>query len=126
MLGLGPIRRATIGYFHDITSDYEEAKKMAVNEYLSIYLQLNEDNISDFEVLDKMHSKSDEDILYVTFRNHESIKEIHKRVAEVKNDDISIRNYIPPQFWSRYWFLSQYCTELRSNDKNLKTLIRFQ
>ena len=27
MLGLGPIRRASISYFHDIVGDFEDAKK---------------------------------------------------------------------------------------------------
>ena len=34
MIGLGPIRRASIGYFFDIIADFEEAKKMAIDEYV--------------------------------------------------------------------------------------------
>ena len=36
-----------------------------------------------------------------------------------------MRNFIPLQFWSRYKFLSNYCTEERGKNSNLKTLIRF-
>ena len=34
-------------------------------------------------------------------------------------------NYIPPQFWERYRWLSKYCADLRANDPNLKTKIQF-
>ena len=70
-------------------------------------------------------SKSDDEILYTTFADMGSIKEIHRRVAEIRNDEIMIRNYIPPQFWDRYRHLSQYCADLRSQDPNLKTRIQF-
>ena len=46
-------------------------------------------------------------------------------MAEIKNDEIMIRNYIPPQFWDRYRYLSQYCSDLRREDPNLKTRIQF-
>ena len=36
-----------------------------------------------------------------------------------------MRNFIPPQFWARYKFLSDHCAEERSKNQNLKTLIRF-
>ena len=38
MIGLGPIRRESISYFHNITADFEDAKKMAVDKFLSEYL----------------------------------------------------------------------------------------
>ena len=122
ILGIGPIRRESIGYFFDATADWELAKKLAINEYLEEYLQFNTDDINDFEVIETMISKSDDEILYATLF---AIKEIHRRVAELRNDEIMIRNYIPPQFWERYRFLSQYCADLRANDPNLKTNIQF-
>ena len=35
MLGLGPIRRASVSYFNNIVGDLEDAKKMAIDEFLS-------------------------------------------------------------------------------------------
>ena len=125
ILGLGPIRKESIGYFYEVTADWEHAKKLAVNEYLEAYLQFNTDDINDFEVLETMTSKSDDEVLYVTFAEIDAIKEIHRRVAEVRNKDIMIRNYIPPQFWERYRWLSQYCSDLRGRDPDLKTRIQF-
>ena len=125
ILGIGPIRRESISYFFEATADWELSKKLAVNEYLEEYLQFNTDNINDFEVLETMTSKSDEEILYATFAELEAIREIHKRVAELRNDEIMIRNYIPPQFWERYRYLSQHCADLRGHNSNLKTKIQF-
>ena len=111
IIGIGPIRRDSISYFYEATADWELSKKLAVNEFLEEYLQLNTEDINDFEVIKTMLSKSDDEILYTTFAELDSIKEIHKRVAEIKNDEIMIRNFIPPQFWERYRHLSQYCSD---------------
>ena len=125
MLGLGPIRRASISYFHNIVSDYEEAKRMAVDEFLSEYMQLNEDERKEFEILETSIAKNDDDMLYVTFADFKSVREIRMRVATIRNEEIKVRNFIPPQFWSRYRFLSNYCNDVRAKDKNIKTMIRF-
>ena len=125
MIGLGPIRRASIGYFHDIIADFEEAKKMAVDEYLAEYLQLNEEERKYFDILETVIAKNDDELIYVTFKDFKSIKEIRTRVATIKNEEIKVRNFIPPQYWSRYRFLSNYCSEERMKDNNIKTMIRF-
>ena len=125
IIGLGPIRRASIGYFFDIIADFEEAKKMAIDEFLSEYLQLNEEERKYFVILETVIAKNDEDLIYVTFQDFESIKENKSRVAQIKNDEIKIRNFIPPQYWARYKFLSNYCSEERLKDSNIKTMIHF-
>ena len=125
MIGIGPIRRESIGYFFDITADYEEAKKMAVDEFLCEYLQLEEEERKYFAIVETSLVKNDDDLLYVTFQNFDSVKQIKSRVAQMKNEVIKTRNFIPPQFWARYKFLNNYCAEERSKDSNLKTIIRF-
>ena len=125
MIGLGPIRRASISYFFDIIADFEEAKKMAVDEFLSEYLQLNEDKRKIFIILETVIAKNDDDLLYVTFQDFDSVKEIKSRVAQIRNDEIKMRNCIPPQFWARYKFLSNYCSEERGKNSDIKTTIRF-
>ena len=57
MIGIGPIRRESIGYFFDITADDEEAKKMAVDEFLCEYLQLEEDERKYFEIVETAVAK---------------------------------------------------------------------
>ena len=125
MLGLGPIRRDSISYFHNIVGDLEDAKKMAINEFLSEYLQLNEEERKDFDIIDTTFAKNEDDLIYVTFRDFESVKEIRRRVAIIRNDEIKVRIFIPPQFWTRYRFLSNYCADERAKNSNFKTMIRF-
>ena len=125
MIGLGPIPRDSIGYFFDITSDYEEAKKMAVNEFFMTYLQINEEEIKDYDIIETSTAKNDNELIYVTFREHDSIRDIYSRAAELRNDDIMTRIFIPPQFWDRYCHLNQYCVKMRANNKDIKNQIRF-
>ena len=125
MIGLGPILRQSVNYFTNITSDPEEARKMAVNEYLTTYLQYTEDELEYINIVDTMNAKSDDEVIYVTFREHSTIKDIYSRAAEIRNDDISTRIFVPPQFWQRYQYLSQHCAEMRSRNKDLKTQLRF-
>ena len=71
MLGLGPIRRDSVSYFHNIVGDLEDAKKMAIDEFLSEYLQLNEEERKDFDIIDTMFAKNEDDLIYATFRDFE-------------------------------------------------------
>ena len=64
--------------------------------------------------------KSEDDIIYVTFKDFESVKEIHRRVAKVKNDEIKVMYFIPPQFWDRYCFLSKHSANLRAEKRKLR------
>ena len=98
---------------------------MAIDEYLSEYLQLEEEERKIFVILETSIAKSDDELIYVTFQDFDSVRDIKSRVAEVKNDEIVMRNFIPPQYWGRYKFLSNYCAEKQSGDENLKTMIRF-
>ena len=125
MIGLGPILRDSIGYFHNITSDYEEAKRMAVNEFLMTYLQISEEDLKYFDIVETTIAKNDEELLYVTFRDHDSIKDIYSRAAELKNDDLMTRIFVPPQFWDRYRHINQYCAQMRADNRDIKNQIRF-
>ena len=125
MLSLGPIIRQSVGYFHDTTADYNLAKILAVNEFLHEYLQFTEEDVKDFKVIDTMLAKSDNEVMYVTFADHEAVKEIHRRIADLQNDNITSWRYIPPQYWNRFSHLNKHCQKLRSEDEELKTIIRF-
>ena len=92
---------------------------------LSEYLQLNEEERKYFVILETVIAKNDEDLIYVTFKDFESIRDIRTRVTQIKNEEIKVRNFIPPQFWTRYRFLSNYCSDERAKDTNVKTMIRF-
>ena len=89
------------------------------------YLQFSEDELENITIVDTMTAKTDEEIIYVTFKEHSTIRDIYSRVAEIRNDQIQTRIFVPPQFWDRYQRINQYCAEQRSTNKDLKTQIRF-
>ena len=124
-LGLGPIKLKSIEYFHTITGDYDEAKRMSAVEFLIEYLQFDNADMADMEITDTKISQKNDDILYVVFANPEIVKNVRRRVADCKNDTIRTRDYIPPQYFERYTALARYASDIRNNDKSIKTQIRF-
>ena len=116
-LGLGPIKTQSIDYFHTITGDYDEAKKMAGIEYLTEYLQFDHADLAEIEITDTKISQKNDDILYVVFANQDIVKNVRRRVADCQNSAIKTRDYIPPQFFDRYTALAKYASEIRANDK---------
>ena len=98
---------------------------MAVNEFLNTYLQFNEEDLAEINIVDTATAKTDEEIIYVTFSDHDTIKDIYRRAAEIRNDHIQTRIFVLPQFWPRYQHIAQHCANLRDENKDIKTLIRF-
>ena len=125
MIGLGPVRQSSIDFFLVATADYTLAKEMAIREFLVEYLQFTEQEVEDdFMILDTMIAK-EKDNVYVTFADHSNIHDIQSRITEVRLDEVSTRVYVPPQYWAKYTHLSNYCKTLRSENKDIKTIIRF-
>ena len=54
-----------------------------------------------------------------------TLRDIYQRKAECKNDDTTVRNYIPPHFYERFTALNKICGLRRTEDPTLKTQIRF-
>ena len=55
------------------------------------------------------------------------VRNLRRRIADVQNQDIKTREYIPPHFFNHYSALSKYAQELRASKNNVvKTQIRFE
>ena len=54
-----------------------------------------------------------ENIIYLALEEHEQVKEIHLRKAELKNDAVNTRNFIPPNYYERFIYLNKVCKEER-------------
>ena len=96
----------------------------ATKEFLNFYLRFSENEIKELDIKALQTSPKD-DIMYLAFNNQSSVRNIYRRIAQCKNSDVVTRNFVPPQFFERYMFLSKKCTEMRNIDKNLKTQMRF-
>ena len=66
-----------------------------------------------------------DDIINVAMATEDKIRELYTRKAELKNEDIVLRSYIPPNFHRRFMYLNSVCADRRSEDPTLKTQLRF-
>ena len=123
MIGIGPISKGSVEHFNRRVKDEKLARKMAVEEFLHHYLEFNEEEISELKILDTKHSK--DDVIYVALDNEEHIKEIRFRRAACGNDELVVRDFIPPQYHARYMALARKAAERRTEDPELKTQIRW-
>ena len=125
ILGLSPIYTDSVNSYTESTKTYEEAKINAVKEYLNEKLKFNDEELEDMKLKETMISAKGDHTIYVAFQDIEHIKEIHRRMAECGNEDLSSRNYIPPGFFDRYMTINKKCQEYRKDNPSYKTQIRF-
>ena len=125
MIGVGPIPRSSVEFFAEESESKDEAMKKAIKEYLSCYLQFDREEIEDLNILETKQCNSREDILYFVAEDKDTMKEIHFRRAVSGQDDLVVRDYIPPQYHARYMAVSRRAADKRGDDNLLKTQIRW-
>ena len=123
MLGLGLIVEDTMKFFETKTGTREKARLEAVNEFLRFHLDFDDEDLGHLDIRETKEGK--EDLIYIDVGNHDMLREIHVCKAESENDDIFVRNFIPPQIYKRYMAVSRKCNEDRKSNKDLKTQIRY-
>ena len=124
ILGVGPINKQTLQFFMRHTNNIEKAKVEAVKEWLAFYMKFESEEIEEM-IINATQIAANGDIVYVAFDDLNSIKDIHKRAAEVMNKEVNLRNYITPQYYDRYVSISEKCKEMRNENKEIKTQMRF-
>ena len=124
MIGLGPITMDQVMRHMDNGMEFEKAKVRALEDFLMDYLGYIEEEIKVLGVLETKFAKG-EDILYVALDKLEQVKEIHICKAECRNDDVTTRCYIPPNFYDRFMALKGICMVQRAGNPLLKTQLRF-
>ena len=123
MLGIGPITENELRRLEDMIGDKEGARVRAIKDLLDYHLDFNNEELRDLGIIETQEGK--DSIVYFAAGNKELLTEIHKRKAESRNDEVELRNFIPPQMYSRYISLNKICTERRQQNKDLKTQLRF-
>ena len=106
------------------TGDIIAARIEAVKEYLKYYLDYDERELQKLEIEDVKQAAND-DVIYVALGDREQVKEIHYRRAASGNVDLVARDYIPPQFHTRYMTVAARAKVIREEDKDVKTQIRW-
>ena len=125
LLGLSPISDRDIDAFRVEGVSYEAAKRLAAKNYLCHFLKFDESKLNDMDIKETLVSAKGDDTLYVAFNNLDHIKEIHIRMSECQNPQLNTRNFIPPGFYARYMAASHKCSEVRKNNPETKTQVRF-
>ena len=100
------------------------ALREAVKEFLMDELKMDDeeiDNLGEYEVFRKDVEENDK--VYLKFSKEESSNYITRKAALVKNEDIHVFPYIPPQLYQRFADLSRLTFNARHSDKRLKTKI---
>ena len=123
MIGLGPISHRDIEECMDENRNFEKAKIKAVENFLREQLAFEEWELGGVKILSTKMARKE--LLYVVLADHDMIRELYSRKAELKNDNIILRTFIPPQYFSRYSAISELCAEKRKMDPGLKTQMRF-
>ena len=122
MASIGPISSRSVNYFRKDGVEYEAAKIMAVKEFLAYNLGYEEEELRNLQIMETRMSQKG-DIINVAMAKEEDIREFYIRKAELKKEDIIVRNYVLPNFHQRY--LNSICTERRKKYLSLKTQLRF-
>ena len=122
-LGIGPIYKETRKHFENIISDKNEARILAVKEMLGYFLDFNEEELQKLDIRETKEGK--DNIIYFSAGCEPLLREIYRRKAESMNENITIRNYVPPQIYSRFKELNKICKDKRTMNTELKTQIRF-
>ena len=100
------------------------ALREAVKEFMKDELKLDDDeidNLGEFEVYRKDTEENDK--VYLKFAGEESSNYISRKAALVRNENINVFPYIPPQIFQRFSDLSRLTFIARQADKRLKTKI---
>ena len=125
MASLGPISIQSVQYFQQDGTSFEDAKKLAVREFLQYNMGYSDSDLEEVHILETRLSAKSDDFINVALATEDEIRELYVRKAETKNEDITIRCYIPPNFHQRFMKLNSIYTEKRAENPNLKTQLRF-
>ena len=124
LVGLGPIQDTSIDHFFARTRDRHQALILAVKEYMVYFLAYDEEELADHKFLEAKRAGKG-NVIYVALEDEKQVKEIHFRRAASENENLTVRDYIPPQYFSRYKAISAKAHEKRMENPKLKTQIRW-
>ena len=100
------------------------ALRESVKEFLMDELKMDDseiDNLGEYEVYRKDVDENDK--VYLKFTCEESSNYITRKAALVRNENVHVFPYIPPQLYQRFADLSRFTFNARHADKRLKTKI---
>ena len=125
MVGLGPFSRKDLENQCDIEEDFEKVKIAMIEKHLRQNYKYNSHEIKDLKIVETKIAIKDTIFIYIAVENIIDIRDLYKRKAEIRRDDLILKNYIPPQLFARFNAINRICRDRREEDRNLKTQVRF-
>ena len=125
LVGVGPVYIKDIEKHNKVLKDYKKAKTKAAKDFLVEFVKYNEDEIREIYIISTQISGKGDNTLYLAMGSTAQVREIHMRKAEIRDNEINIRDFIPPQIHARYMHLRRACTEVRQRNPGVKAQIRF-
>lgn len=71
----------------------------------------------------KKSKKIDSKIIFITVKDTLVASDIFKRTSLIKNEEVRVTQFIPPQIFERYKSLQYNCKLQRDSNKELKTKV---
>ena len=124
MVRIGPITDQEIEIQRLRTKDYETAKQWAIKAHLADKYSYNQQELDELNILETKRTNREE-IVYFAVEKEAEIRDIYYRKAECRQDDTTVKLFIPPQYHERFTAINRICAQSRDKDRNLKTQIRF-
>ena len=131
IIGIGSISLDDISHYKELaeprgvnSDEYRDARTRAAEYFLDRELKINLNEIG--LVKTKLAVRSQ--ILWLELESKETVKEIYTRAADIKNSEIKLRYFTPPEFFDRIKVLENLCWKARTKAKDsgnrLKTQVR--
>ena len=125
VIGLSPITDEDLDEYLEKGMNKHEALEEAAADFLKFELKIDSDEMEDLAINKVTRpGKEDTDRIYIHFSSEDSAKYIFRKTSQVKNENIKISQFIPPQLFKRNNELSRLTFIQRKQNENLKTQIR--
>ena len=123
MVAMGPMNKTLEDECRDKKMNIEKTKIKLVHDFMINKLEFQLEDMDDFNIMETRIGN--EGIINVAFECQEQAKEVYIRKSEIMDDDIIVRQYIPPGYYDKFMHLNNMCKEARSRNPDLKTQLRF-
>ena len=125
MIGLGPFDREDLEESCEKEKNFEKVKLNMVKKHLKQINKYNSEEIENMKIKETKITVKEDIFIYIAMEEIEEVRDLYRRKAEIKRDNVMLRNYVPPQLYSRFAALNSICKQKRLENSNLKTQVRF-
>ena len=125
IVGIKPVTDLDIEEYTDKGMGDKEALEEAAKDFLRLELKFDQQEIEDLRIIRVTRpQKEGTERLYLHLENEESSRYLYRKTSQVKNENVGVAQFIPPQLFHGHNELSRLTFIKRKEDEKLKTQIR--